>query len=329
MSKINFRTDLAIEAHEYVATQTPQGVNGVNVQDQNHNDHFVKRVNISTPQASQQMGKQMGRYITLEMPEFRKKNTEFEERVSQTFAHELNSMLPKSPNQNVLIVGLGNWNVTPDALGPKVIDRLLITRHLKAMMPNRFNNNDYQTVSALAPGVLGLTGIETSEVIEGVVRQTQPDYIIAIDALAARDVSRLNTTIQIADTGIHPGSGVGNKRKGITKEDLGVDVIAIGVPTVVDAVTVTSDTIEMVTNTVAENSPNGQGQQFYQALNSLNGQQKEQLIAEVLNQNLGSLIVTPKEIDRLIEDISDVVAGGINAALHPIIDYQDATKHLY
>ncbi|WP_353894334.1 GPR endopeptidase [Proteinivorax hydrogeniformans] len=326
---INFRTDLAVEAHEYVATQNPQGINGVDVQDQNFQDHFVKRVEITTPGASQQMGKQMGRYITLEMPDFRKKNTEFEERVSQTFAQQLNSMLPPSPNQNVLIVGLGNWNVTPDALGPKVIDRLLITRHLKSMMPERFSNNDYQTVSALAPGVLGLTGIETSEVIEGVVRQTQPDYIIAIDALAARDVSRLNTTIQISDTGIHPGSGVGNKRKGITREDLGVDVIAIGVPTVVDAVTVTSDTIEMVTNTVAQNSQGGQGGQFYQALNSLDGQQKEQLIAEVLNQNLGSLIVTPKEIDRLIEDISDVVAGGINAALHPVIDYQDATKHLY
>jgi len=233
----------------------------------------------------------------------------------------------KEDNFLALIVGLGNWNVTPDALGPKVVENLLITRHLKELMPDEINDDEYSTVCAIAPGVLGITGIETSEIIESIVSKIKPDLVLAVDALAARSVSRLNTTIQIADTGIHPGSGVGNKRKGITQEVLGVPVIAIGVPTVVDAVTLTNDTMDMVIDTLIKVT--NQGGQFYNILKDLDRNEKQQLISEVLSDNLGSLIVTPKEVDRLVIDISEIIAGGINAALHPVIDFQDATKHLY
>lgn len=325
------RTDLAIEAHEYLTTTgSKHSIDGVEVEDADYNSISVKRVAIKTDQAADEMGKQIGNYITLEIPSMRQKNSSLEEQVSQVFAKELNSLVKKTADKEkflALVVGLGNWNVTPDALGPKVVENLLITRHLKEIMPDDINDEEYSSVCAIAPGVLGITGIETSEIIESIVSKIKPDLVIAVDALAARSVSRLNTTIQIADTGIHPGSGVGNKRKGITEEVLGVPVIAIGVPTVVDAVTLTNDTMDMVIDTLIKVT--NQGGQFYNILKDLDRTEKQQLISEVLNDNLGSLIVTPKEVDRLVIDISEVIAGGINAALHPIIDFQDATKHLY
>ncbi len=325
------RTDLAIEAHEYLTQSTEQtAVEGVDVEDIDYQNIKVKRVKINTEDAAEQMGKEMGNYITLEIPSLRQKNSALEEQVSQVFAKELNKLLHKTkPKKDslILIVGLGNWNVTPDALGPKVVENLLITRHLKEMMPEDINDDDYASVCAIAPGVLGITGIETSEIIESLVDKVKPDIVIAVDALAARNVTRLNTTIQMADTGIHPGSGVGNKRKGITQEILGVPVIAIGVPTVVDAVTLTNDTMDMVIDTLIRVT--NEGAQFYNVLKGLDRHEKQQLIGEVLSDQLGSLIITPKEVDRLILDISEIIAGGINAALHPIIDFEDATKHLY
>ncbi|SES66492.1 GPR endopeptidase [Anaerobranca gottschalkii] len=327
----NVRTDLAIEAHEYI-TQTikQQDLDGVEIEEFDYDDIKVKRVKINNLKAAEQMGKEMGNYVTLEIPTLRQKNSALEEKVSQVFAKELNFMVNQimtKDKYSVLIVGLGNWNVTPDALGPKVVENLLITRHLKELMPENISDEEYCTVCAIAPGVLGITGIETSEIIESIVGKIQPDLVIAVDALAARNITRLNTTIQIADTGIHPGSGVGNKRKGITKEILGIPVIAIGVPTVVDAVTLTNDTIDMVIDTLIKSV--GKGGQFYQILKELDREEKQQLIKEVLGENLGPLIVSPKEIDRLMIDMGEILAGGINAALHPVIGFADATKHLY
>lgn len=327
----HMRTDLAIEAHEYLTTTANKStVEGVLVEDIDYESIQVKRVEIQTDQAANEMGKQIGNYITLEIPSMRQKNSSLEEQVSQVFAKELNNIIKTTIIKKdflVLIVGLGNWNVTPDALGPKVVENLLITRHLKELMPDEISDEEYRSVCAIAPGVLGITGIETSEIIESIVGKIKPDLVIAVDALAARSVSRLNTTIQIADTGIHPGSGVGNKRKGVTQEILGVPVIAIGVPTVVDAVTLTNDTMDMVIDTLINATE--QSGQFYNILKDLDRTEKQSLIGEVLSENLGSLIVTPKEVDRLVIDLSDIIAGGINAALHPIIDFNDATKHLY
>lgn len=327
----NFRTDLALEAHEIITqANKSQSINGVNLEELDYEQIKVKKVKITTPEASEQMGKAMGNYVTLEIPSLRQKNSALEEKVSQIFAKQLNLMVNETMEKEectVLIVGLGNWNVTPDALGPKVVENLLITRHLKEIMPEDISDDEYSTVCAIAPGVLGITGIETSEIIESIVGKIKPDLVIAVDALAARNISRLNTTIQIADTGIHPGSGVGNKRKGLTCEALGVPVIAVGVPTVVDAVTLTNDAMDMVIDTLINAS--NQGGQFYNILKDLDRKEKQELIGEVLGENLGTLIVSPKEVDRLIGDVSEILAGGINAALHPVIDFEDATKHLY
>lgn len=168
--------------------------------------------------------------------------------MQEVFAKEFNHFLSKlniGKDASCLVVGLGNWNVTPDALGPLAVENLVITRHLFELQPENVQDG-FRSVSAIAPGVMGLTGIETSDIIYGVIEKSKPDFIIAIDALAARSVERVNSTIQISDTGIHPGSGVGNKRKELSKDSLGIPVIAIGIPTVVDAVSITSDAFDFI-----------------------------------------------------------------------------------
>lgn len=237
-------------------------------------------------------------------------------------------MINLSPDATVLIVGLGNWNVTPDSLGPKVVQRLIITRHLvHNIVPKKFNKHSgIRPVSAIAPGVLGITGIETGEIIKGVVEKIKPDLVIAIDALAARNLERISTTIQISDTGVYPGSGIGNKRMGITKESIGVPVVAIGVPTVVDAATVANDTLDMVIGQfIRQSTPGGE---FYKLLQELDTEDKYDLIREILTPFVGQLVVTPKEIDSLIESNARTIAGGINLAMHPGISYQEVSTFL-
>ncbi len=208
---------------------------------------------------------------------------------------------------NVLIVGLGNRNITPDALGPKVTDGIVVTRHLKEQ---KIITDEVVSVSAISPGVLGVTGIETGEIINSVVEKTKPDIIIAIDALAARSIDRVTTTIQIGDTGIIPGSGIGNSRNAVTKDVLGVPVIAIGVPTVVDAATVANDSIDMLTNEVKNEL--GENSALYGALKKLDDQNRHTLIKQILVPHVGNLIVTPTEIDSVIDDVSDIISQSIN-----------------
>ncbi len=194
------------------------------------------------------MGKKPGNYLTLEVQGIRQQDTELQQKVERIFAKEFSYFLEEvgvTKEASCLIVGLGNWNVTPDALGPIVVENVLVTRHLFQLQPESVEEG-FRPVSAIRPGVMGITGIETSDVIYGIIEKTKPDFVIAIDALAARSIERVNSTIQISDTGIHPGSGVGNKRKELSKETLGIPVIAIGVPTVVDAVSITSDTIDFI-----------------------------------------------------------------------------------
>ena len=200
------------------------------------------------------MGKMIGHYVTFEVPELRKQDTGLQDRVATKLAQEFAAFLDRigiGKDANVLIVGLGNWNVTPDALGPIVVENALVTRHFFELMPDQVAPG-YRNVSAIAPGVLGITGIESSDVVQGIVERAKPDVVIAIDALASKALERVNTTIQIADTGIHPGSGIGNKRRGLTKEILGVPVIAIGVPTVVYASTIVNNTIDLMRNHVKD-----------------------------------------------------------------------------
>ena len=211
---------------------------------------------------------------------------------------------------SVLIVGLGNRQVTPDALGPHVVDNLCVTRHIvKEYGKYAMGMEHANLVSAIVPGVMGQTGMETVEIVKGVVDETDPDLVIAIDALAARNSRRLNRTIQIADTGIHPGSGVGNHRNGLTKESLGVPVIGIGVPTVVDAATIVNDTMENLINAL-ETSEMLKG--VGDVLRTYNAAEKYELVKELISPHLNGMFVTPKDVDEMVKQISYTISEGLN-----------------
>lgn len=269
----------------------------------------------------------MGIYTTLEIPQIRERGEDFKEDVAQELAKELDTIIHGkiSKDATTLVVGLGNRNITPDALGPKVISRLMVTRHLLEHMPDMVDQ-EITPVCAISPGVLGITGIETSEIIRGVVDKVKPDMVIAIDALASRKMERVNTTIQITNTGINPGSGVGNKRKALNEETLGIPVIAVGIPTVVDATTIANDTIDLILDEMIKQAT--QGKEFYNMLKEINRQEKHMLIREVLHPYVGDLMVTPKEVDLIIDDISLVVANGMNIALHPGIHLENVNKYV-
>lgn len=318
----NVRTDLALEAHE-ILTRT-EDVPGVNVEKEGDEDITINRVSITTEQAAAQMGKAAGNYITLEVPGLRKKNTELQDKVIGVFYKELQKMFNLTDQQTVLVIGLGNWNVTPDALGPRVVHELFVTRHILQMKPELLGDG-YRSVCAMSPGVLGITGIETGEIIRGVAEQVQPDVIVAIDALAAQRLERLNTTIQVSDTGVVPGSGVGNRRLGINTQSMGVPVFSIGVPTVVDATTISGDSLDRIAEGLKKESP--QGNVFAGIVQKMDWEEKKEIIKEVLSPYIGDLIVTPKEIDTLIDDISLVLANSLDAALHPQIAEEEEKRH--
>lgn len=310
----NIRTDLAIEAREIYKKENNKEIPGVEVDVQKEGNITVTRVKIVDERGEKIIGKPKGTYITIESPELIHFDEDIEEKTSKLFSKELGYLINPDSNKTVLVVGLGNWNVTPDALGPKVVSKLMITRHLKELMPEKVEEG-ISTVCALSPGVLGITGIETGEIILGVKSQVKPDVIIAIDALASRRMERVSTTIQLSNTGISPGSGVGNKRMGLDEKLLGVPVIAVGVPTVVDAATMANDTIDLVIDKMIDEAK--VGKEFYHMLKSIDRQEKMQLISEVLSPYIEDLMVTPKEVDSIIDSISEIIAHGIDWALHP------------
>lgn len=313
------RTDLALEAREMLSRQTREDIPGVKVETIDDDDIVITRVHITTPEAEQLMGKQQGRYVTIEAPGLRYKNTPLQEDVMQHLAEEFAELTGLSSDATILIVGLGNWNVTPDALGPKVVDKIVVTRHLQSMISPELKGG-VRSVCAISPGVLGLTGMETSDIIAGITAKVQPDLVVAIDALAAASTQRVVTTIQLTNTGINPGSGVGNKRFGLNQGSLGVPVVAIGIPTVVHASTIAIDTIDTL-------QQHASFARYFKSMATLSDSERQTIIRQVLPETLGDLMVTPKEVDRLIDDMSVVVAGGINQALHPNIDYENI--HMY
>jgi len=229
--KRNIRTDLALENKEHLS-ESGQELSGVDVTTEEDEELgiTVTWVKITDETGAKSMGKPVGNYITIESAAMKENDTQAHEEIVKIMARKLGKLHNLDPNAVILIVGLGNWQVTPDALGPKVCDKILVTRHLSGDMPIDLEGR-VRAVSALAPGVMGLTGIETAEIVKGVTEKIQPDMIIAIDALAARRTSRINATIQISDAGINPGSGLGNKRASISHASMGVPVIAVGVPT--------------------------------------------------------------------------------------------------
>ncbi len=293
------RCDLALEAREMITKGVSRNIEGVQSETLTTDHAIIHRTTIMNEAGAKALGKAPGRYITLEVPKVRLQDDDINDEVSYIFSNELKGMYNLQPDTVSLVVGLGNWNVTPDALGPRVVNQLFVTRHFYNHMPEVLNPQNHN-VAALSPGVLGITGVETGDIIKGVVDQIQPDVIFCVDALAANSVDRLNTVIQIADSGIHPGSGVGNKRKSISRDTMGVPVIAIGVPTVVHAITLVNNALQLVS------------QQRRIDL----GPDQDRVLRQILDPFVGALVVTPKEVDMLIEDISYVISNGFNNYFH-------------
>lgn len=322
---MSIRTDLAVEAKEIYEMENNRELPGVSITKKNIGRIEISKVQVETKEGEELIGKPIGTYITIDVPKNMHYDAEIMKKTTKVIGIELAKLIKIEKSMTALIVGLGNWNVTPDALGPKVIDKIMITRHLKQLMPDSIDEN-IRPVCAIAPGVLGLTGMETSEIVKGIVDKIKPNLIICIDALASRKLERVNKTIQIGTSGISPGAGVGNRRMEISEKTLGVPVIAVGVPTVVHAATMANDTIDMVLDEMIEASE--KGKDFYNMLKSIDKNEKEQLIKEVLNPYLGELVVTPTEVDDVIEELSEVISKGINLALQPELTIEEINQYL-
>ena len=311
---MNFRTDLALERRDLYrrANNIANEVGGLETQEEVINDSVkITRVKVLNEEGEQAIGKKKGTYITIDIKDLKIAGEPEIQKASEAVTKELKSLISHlvKPQEDILVVGLGNLYVTPDALGPRVVQDIDITRHILEYMPNVLEQGT-RSVSAVSPGVLGTTGIETLEILKGIVDNIKPKLIIVIDALASRSIARISSTIQIADTGIVPGAGVGNARKELTINTLGIPVIAMGIPTVVEAATIAADSLTLLIKKVQEQ---GESNQF---LNQLQEEDKYSLIKEVLTPEEYNFIVTPKEIDELIEKMKDIIARGINFAIN-------------
>jgi len=327
----NSRTDLAIEAHELFinSSEVNDSIPGVRIEDEVVEDYIkVTRVRVESDEASDALGKEKGNYVTLEIPRHMGHEQKIYESVCRAVAREFEKIIHLKPDDTVLIVGLGNWNITADSLGPKVIEEIMVTRHLLEHMPEEVQDG-VRPVCAISPGVLGLTGVETGEITLGLVERVKPAMVIAIDALCSRNMERINTTIQIADTGITPGAGVGNKRMALNIETLGVPVIAVGVPTVVDAATIADDSIELVLALLREDLEHSgfETRAGFEFIDVMKREDRYELIKKVISPVVGDMIVAPKDIDSDIDDIAAVVANGLNISLHESIGLGDIDRY--
>ena len=323
----NIRTDLAIELRENLCDDANTEIPGVEitVEEDEALGVTVTWVEITNETGAESMGKPIGNYITLESDAIKENSPEAHEEIVKILARKLGHLHHLPKDATILIIGLGNRQVTPDALGPKVCEKLLVTRHLGEDVPQDLQGR-LRAVCALSPGVMGITGIETAEIVKGVVEKAKPDLVIAIDALAARRTSRINATIQISDTGINPGAGLGNKRTPISKSSIGVPVIAVGVPTVVDAATLVNDTMDKMLGAMAEAAP--EGEPFYNMLAGMQEADRYGLITDILAPYAGNMFVTPKEVDAVIGRLSKIIADMLNIALHPGITREDVNRYI-
>lgn len=291
---MNFRTDLALERKEYIRKGE---LDGIKEEKKEVHGVYVTTITVENEKGEKLLSKPKGKYITVEIGSFMKNADLFSDKLT-ALSEELSSLIPKEGT--VLVVGLGNEKITPDALGPKCISLILATRHISEEFAKAIGFERLRSVAAIVPGVLGTTGIETAESIEGIAERIKPSCVIVIDALAARSTERLGTTVQITDTGVSPGSGVGNKRNRIDKNSIGVPVIAIGVPTVVDAATMAADALQNA---------------------GMSEEETERLLRSSEENEL--MMVTPKEIDNVIDRAAALVAMSINSALQPDIPAED------
>jgi len=296
------RTDLALEAHEIwsESAQEQTELSGVMAQDKTVGGFNVTTVRILDENGAQELGKPMGTYITLELDAFLRREDGAFNAGAIALAEEISGLLNLQPYDTALVVGLGNSAITADAIGPVTAKHTMVTRHLVEKMPEKFGWA--RRVSVLESGVLGTTGMESAELIRAVTEKLRPDQVIVVDALASRRLARVCRTVQLADTGIVPGSGVGNSRAAINRETLGVPVTAIGVPTVVDAATLAADLAEQAGATWVD--------------------------PEDFEQFGGDMIVTPKEIDSIVNDIAKFVGYALNLALHSGVTVEDITMFL-
>jgi len=288
-------TDLAMESREL----NPD-IPGISEEREELEGISVSRIRIESGEAAEKLEKPVGLYVTLDAPELANRPLELFDRVSEALARELGAMFGGlGKGATVLVVGLGNRSITSDSLGPRVAEQIYVTRHVTQYMPEALPS-PVRSVCSVAPGVLGVTGVETMEIVRGVREHARPDLIIAIDALASRRAARISTTIQLTDTGISPGSGVGNTRLGLNREAFGVPVIAIGVPLVVHAATISQDVLSLMADRTG-----------------LHGDEEKlrALAREVIDEHLGQMVVTPKDVDSVVKDMSGILGKAINLAL--------------
>lgn len=300
LGRFNIRTDLALEARESFEEDDVK-IRGVKIEEEDDEELEIHTttVVIETENGAKTMGKPVGTYITMEAPNMSVPDEDYHREISKVLAKHIRKLMGEG-EKSVLIIGLGNRDVTPDALGPNVVNNVRITRHVIREYGAAFMGEERMNqISGIVPGVMAQTGMETLEIIHGVIEETKPDLCIAIDALAARSTKRLNRTIQITDTGINPGSGVGNHRNGLNRQVLGIPVIAIGVPTVVDAATIVNDTMENMVN----------------VLDIPNRMEKYQMIREMIPSHLNTMFVTPKDIDETVKRLAYTISEGLNIAL--------------
>ena len=312
IEKYSIRTDLALEDKERFESDNVE-VQGVSLKEDYDEEREIKvtTVKIETENGAKVMRKPVGTYITMEAPNMSVPDEDYHDEISKELAKFLERFVEKDKEDySILVVGLGNRKVTPDALGPYVVDNLNITRHIvKEYGKYAMGEEDVRLVSAIVPGVMAQTGMETVEIVKAIVQETKPDMIIAVDALAARSSKRLNRTIQITDTGINPGSGVGNHRNAITRDTVGVPVIAIGVPTVVDAATIVNDTMEnLILALESSETLRGVGV----VMQGYNAAEKYELVKELISPHLNGLFVTPKDIDETVKRISYAISEALN-----------------
>ena len=296
----SIRTDLALEAEALLREQSPTGQSpeGVRAARSRRGAFGVTTVEVTSAAGEAALGKPMGTYVTVELDALiRREENAFQEACG-LLAEVLRSLLPLRPGDACLVVGLGNRDITPDAVGPDAVDCVMVTRHLTEQLPEDFGS--YRPVCAVCSGVLGTTGIESSALVRAVAESVRPAAVVAIDALASRSPDRLCRTVQIADTGIVPGSGVGNTRAALNRETLGLPVIAVGVPTVVDAATLTLD---LAARAGLSPDPAAFG-------------------------DAGGMIVTPREIDKNVRDIAKLIGYSLNLALHEGLSIEDVDMFL-
>ncbi len=309
----NFRTDLASERRDIYqkANNIENQIDGIESEQEDVDENIkIERVKITNENGEQAIGKPIGNYITIDVKKLKIAQEEEIKKAAEVVSKELKKIIDIHINKQdeILVVGLGNIYVTPDSLGPKVINEIEVTRHIINYLP-QYVEEGTRMVSAIAPGVLGTTGIETLEILKGIIDNINPKLLIVIDALASRSIERISSTVQISDTGIVPGAGVGNKRQEISKRTLNLPVISLGIPTVVETAVLVNDSLDLFITKLQEEAKSNE------YLNNLKEEDNYEEIKEALNPKEYNLIVTPKEIDQLIENMKDVVSMGINMSL--------------